>query len=126
MNFSLRCLSCEKTICHIDDLPVTEVASLSYKGDIFPLHIKCHNKLKNGVWTSLLDKIVKPKRSKREDLCCEDYKTILRAYEVIHGEYCYAEKHSSSTKQLCLRLEEVIERCRMRCSEHGGNTVRDK
>lgn len=68
MNFSIRCISCEKTICHIDSLPVKRVASLSYKGDIFPLHVKCHEKIQDSSFLrSLLDKIMKPERSKRED-----------------------------------------------------------
>jgi hypothetical protein len=71
------------------------------------------------------DLFFQPDRSKREDLCCEDLKIIQEAYETIHGEYCYTHQCSYISEDFCKRLNSMIQRYKMRCSEHCGNTVRE-
>lgn len=68
-----------------------------------------------------------PERSKREDSCCYDISIIKEAYGFIQKEFCASEdQHDKYIEPLCTKINDIIKRHEMRCSEHCGNTVRDK
>lgn len=71
--------------------------------------------------THFIDIPNQPERSKREDsqLCCE----MLTKLKYIFRDNRPLWDGSESVKKLVIDL---IAECEMRCSEHCGNTVRDK
>jgi hypothetical protein len=74
-----------------------------------------------------LDKeFIQPDRSKREDLhCCKDLEIVQRAITYVHEDRC-GYYYGKDCVGICVDLRDLCKRYKMRCSEHCGNTVRDK
>lgn len=71
------------------------------------------NKMENNQELTVLNQ---PERSKREDLhCCE---MILKLKDIFQGHRLLIDIRKD--------FEDFMQECEMRCSEHCGNTVRDK
>jgi hypothetical protein len=63
--------------------------------------------------------LTQPERSKREDLdCnCDDLEYLYNRYET------YVAEHDQKSSDI---IKSLLNKSKMRCSEHCGNTVRDK
>ena len=78
------------------------------------------NDMKNNInFTTTKSNRQGRERSKREDLDCN-----CKDLEYLHNRYeTYVMEHDEKAAEIIKRL---LQESKMRCSEHCGNTVRDK
>src|SRR5690606_24524075 len=84
--------------------------------------IKCQNHKENMDFTNqLLGINNRPERSKREDLdCCKEVTNL----EYLYDRYeTYIMEHDQKSSDI---IKDLLNKSKMRCSEHCGNTVRGK
>jgi len=68
-----------------------------------------------------------PERSKREDLdCCKKLKKLEYLRQIIIDENIDCGEWHNDYADIVEIFNELIQESKMRCSEHCGNTVRDK
>ncbi len=73
------------------------------------------------------DLFFQPERSKREDSnCCIKLEKFNRLRQVILDENIDCGEWHKDYADIVEVFSELIQECEMRCSEHCGNTVRDK
>lgn len=87
--------------------------------ECFPKFAEMLQDLESKAEGRAIELFFQPERSKREDLDCN-----CNDLEYLHNRY---ENYIAEYDDKCAAIiERLLKKSKMRCSEHCGNTVRDK